>query len=127
MKAIPTAETCIRGDHSRSLPSSDGEPKAMALSGIGAFGPGALWGEGTMQVITLPVGLRSKREGWLVGEWVHYSVVLPPGCEEDGRRLLEWLGSLGFVEDDWCGMNRSDGGHVDWGPMEPPGDPLPWV
>lgn len=57
--------------------------------------------------------------------WVHYSIVMPES--EDMARLQEFLKTLGFVEDDWCAMNRADRAHVGWGPMSEPPHPAPWT
>lgn len=57
-------------------------------------------------------------------DWTCYTVMLPPGS--DYKALEAYLKALGFVENDWCAMNRHDGAHVSRGPMEPPADPPPW-
>lgn len=54
-------------------------------------------------------------------EWVHISVSLPWGNmgTGDADRIFGLLKELGFVETDWCVLERQDFARADYGPMEP--------
>ena len=61
----------------------------------------------------------------VMADW-HVLTIMVPDYETI-QSVLGHLKAQGFTEDDWCALNRQDGAHVSWGPMEYPGPrPHPW-
>jgi hypothetical protein len=58
-----------------------------------------------------------------VYKWASIHILIPPESIHDGdtfHQIWNYLKSLGFIENDWCHLERPDGAVVELAPSPPP-------